>query len=104
MANIEDYNAKIEAIRAIPDDKTLEPAMPVDTYLQEGENLSKWSIMDADALATIGITLEAVFSWLLLFFRKVVVDLLDGLWRASRDDAGIQRMVQVAFFPVLETC
>ena len=58
MANIEDYNATIETIRAIPDDKTLEPAMPVDTYLQEGENLAKWSMMDAEALATIGITTE----------------------------------------------
>lgn len=57
MANIEDYNAKIETIRAIPDEKTSEPSMPVDTYLQESENLAKWSIMDAEALATIGITL-----------------------------------------------
>lgn len=57
MANIDDYNAEIETIRAIPDDKTLEPAMPVDTYLQESENLAKWSLMDAEALATIGITL-----------------------------------------------
>lgn len=57
MANIDDYNARIETIRAIPDDKALEPAMPVDTYLQEGENLAKWSLMDAEALATIGITL-----------------------------------------------
>jgi len=58
MANIDDYNAEIETIRAIPDDKTLEPAMPVDTYLQESENLAKWSMMDAEALATIGITPE----------------------------------------------
>ena len=58
MANIDDYNATIETIRAIPDDKTLEPAMPVDTYLQEGENLAKWSMMDAEPLATIGITQE----------------------------------------------
>ena len=57
MANIDDYNATIETIRAIPDDKTLEPAMPVDTYLQESENLAKWSLMDAEALATISITL-----------------------------------------------
>jgi hypothetical protein len=57
MANIDDYNAEIETIRAIPDDKTFEPAMPVDTYLQESENLAKWSLMDAEALATISITL-----------------------------------------------
>jgi hypothetical protein len=56
MANMEDYNAKIETITEIPDEETLEPAMPVDTYLQEGENLAKWSQMDAEKLATIGIT------------------------------------------------
>ena len=60
MANIDDYNAKIETIREIPDNKTLEPTMPVDTYLQEGENLAKWSIMDAEALATIAITLAVL--------------------------------------------
>lgn len=60
MANIDDYNAKIETIRAIPDDKTLEPAMPVDTYLQEGENLAKWSQMDAEPLSGIGITAEVL--------------------------------------------
>ena len=56
MANIDDYNARIETIRAIPDEKTSEPSMPVDTYLQESENLAKWSLMDAELLATIGIT------------------------------------------------
>ena len=56
MANIDDYNATIETIRAIPDEKTSEPSMPVDTYLQESENLAKWSLMDAELLATIGIT------------------------------------------------
>jgi hypothetical protein len=60
MANIDDYNAKIETISAIPDDKTLEPTMPVDTFLQEGENLSKWSLMDAEALATIAITIAVL--------------------------------------------
>ena len=60
MANIEDYNAKIETISAIPDDKTLEPTMPVDTYLQEGENLAKWSLMDAEKLATIAITIAVL--------------------------------------------
>jgi hypothetical protein len=56
MANIDDYNASIDAIRAIADDKALEPTMPVDVFLQEAENLYQWSMMDVAALATIGIT------------------------------------------------
>lgn len=56
MANIDDYNARIDAIRAIADDKAPDPTMPVDVYLQESENLYQWSLMDVVALATIGIT------------------------------------------------
>jgi hypothetical protein len=56
MANIDDYNAKIGEILAIPDKDVTEPAMPVDVYLQEAENLAKWSIMDLAPLAAVGIT------------------------------------------------
>ncbi len=58
MANIDDYNVSIDAIRAIADDKAPEPTMPVDVFLQESENLYQWSLMDVVALATIGITSE----------------------------------------------
>lgn len=60
MANIDDYNAKIADILAIPDKDAGEPTMPVDVYLQEAENLSKWSLMDAALLATVGITAEMI--------------------------------------------
>ena len=56
MANIDDYNAKLGEILAIPDKDVTEPAMPVDVYLQESENLAKWSIMDLAPLAAVGIT------------------------------------------------
>lgn len=56
MANIDDYNARISEIGAIPDEKAPEPVMPVDVFLQEAENLYQWSLMDVAALATIGIT------------------------------------------------
>lgn len=56
MANIDDYNARIGEISAIPDDKAPEPVMPVDVFLQEAENLYQWSLMDVVALATIGIS------------------------------------------------
>jgi hypothetical protein len=60
MANIDDYNARINEISAIPDDKTPEPTMPVAVFLQEAENLYQWSLTDAEALAGIGITSAVV--------------------------------------------
>ena len=60
MANIDDYNAKIGEILAIPEKDVTEPTMPVDVYLQEAENLAKWSIMDLAPLAAIGITQQMI--------------------------------------------
>jgi hypothetical protein len=60
MANIEDYNAKIEDILSIPDNEVTEPNMPVDVGLQEAENLYAWSSMDKIPLATVGITTETL--------------------------------------------
>jgi hypothetical protein len=56
MANIDDFNASLDALRAIPEEKIVEPNLPVDIYLQESENLKQWSVQDAAVLATIGIT------------------------------------------------
>ncbi|MGE0019900.1 MAG: hypothetical protein AB7S72_09555 [Draconibacterium sp.] len=56
MANIDDYNAKIGEILAIPNKDAVEPTIPVDVYLQESENLGKWSMMDLVPLAAVGIT------------------------------------------------
>lgn len=56
MANIDDYNAKLAEIMAIPSGEVSEPAMPVNAALQEAENLCKWSLDDAEALKTVGIT------------------------------------------------
>ena len=58
MANIDDYNVKIEDILSIPDNEVTEPNMPVDVGLQEAENLHAWSLMDAVPLAKVGITTE----------------------------------------------
>lgn len=60
MANIDDYNAKIGEISAIPDKEVSEPGIPVDVFLQEAENLHKWSLMDAVALSAVGITPEMI--------------------------------------------
>ncbi len=58
MANVEDYNAKLETIKTIPDEEVKSPNLPVDVALQENENLYQWCLEDAVKLAAAGITLE----------------------------------------------
>ncbi|NQU51573.1 MAG: hypothetical protein HQ522_03440 [Bacteroidetes bacterium] len=60
MSNIEDYNAKLETIKAIPVEEVKEPAMPVDASLQEAENLHHWSMDDAEALKVVGVTMAMI--------------------------------------------
>jgi len=60
MANIDDYNAKLDTIKAIPDGEINEPSMPVDVFLQEAEDLYHWSLDDAEQLAVVGITAEMI--------------------------------------------
>ncbi|MCG6189707.1 hypothetical protein [Maribellus maritimus] len=60
MANIDDYNARLSDIKAIPDEETREPGIPVDVALQEAENLHHWSLNDAAALAVVGITSDMI--------------------------------------------
>lgn len=55
MANIDDYNAKLQIIKAISDEETLYPFMPVDIYLQEAENLYHWAKDDETQLQKAGI-------------------------------------------------
>lgn len=56
MANIDDYQAKLAEIQAIPNEEVKEPGIPVDIALQEAENLHHWSLDDAEALKVVGIT------------------------------------------------
>jgi hypothetical protein len=60
MANIDDYNAKLDVIKAIPDEDVQIPAIPVDVALQEAENLHHWSLDDFDALNVVGISKEMI--------------------------------------------
>ncbi|WP_340113601.1 hypothetical protein [Maribellus mangrovi] len=60
MANIDDYNAKLAEIQAIPDEEVKEPGIPVDVALQEAENLHHWSLDDATALQVVGITTDMI--------------------------------------------
>lgn len=48
--------AKLDVILSIPDKDVQTPVMPVDIFLQEAENLYKWSLDDLEALLSVGIT------------------------------------------------
>lgn len=60
MANIDDYNAKLAEIEAIPDAEAVVPLIPVEVALQEAENLHHWSLDDAAALQVVGITTNMI--------------------------------------------
>jgi hypothetical protein len=56
MSNIEDYNMKLEVIKAITDDQIAPPnSIPVGIYIQEAEYLYKWCQADKDALMAKGL-------------------------------------------------
>ena len=56
MSNIEDYNMKLEVIKAIPDDQIKTPhAIPVGIYIQESEDLYKWCLDDQNDLTVKGL-------------------------------------------------
>jgi hypothetical protein len=56
MSNIEDYNMKLEVIKAIPDDQIKIPhSIPVGIYIQEAEYLVKWCLADKDELTEKGL-------------------------------------------------
>ena len=51
MSCLEDYNTKLEVIKAIPDDQIKNPnLMPIRIYIQESENLFEWCQYDKDEL------------------------------------------------------
>lgn len=60
MSNTEDYNAKLEAIMAVPVEAIKEPSPPVHVALQEAEDLYHWSLDDAEPLKTVGITMAMI--------------------------------------------
>lgn len=81
MANNEDYNAKLDVIKAIPNDEIQTPSMPVDAYLQEAENLKHWSTQDAAKLAVVGITQEMIDD---LSVRAGALREAQSLWMKDR--------------------
>jgi hypothetical protein len=56
MSNVEEYNMKIEVIKAIPDDQIKNPnSMPIRIYIQEAEHLYEWCQEDKDELTAKGL-------------------------------------------------
>jgi len=60
MSNSEDFNALIDVIKAIPENRIRIPAIPVNAYVQEAEDLYHWCKDDAAELAKGGITAEMI--------------------------------------------
>jgi hypothetical protein len=82
MSNKEDYNASIDAIMAIADEDVKYPGMPVPIYIQESENLYKWSLRDKPFLLAFGLS-EAIIETILVragAFREAQAN-----WIENRD-------------------
>ncbi len=60
MSNQDDYLAKLDVIKAIADEETKSPTMPVDVYLQEAENLYHWCQDDEAQLTGAGLAWNLV--------------------------------------------
>jgi len=61
MSKKDDYNLKLEVIKAIPEDKIISPrSIPVNVYIQEAENVYHWCQDDKDALVATGLDWKIV--------------------------------------------
>jgi hypothetical protein len=60
MASIEDYNAKLDVITAIPESETKSPNMPVKAFLEEAKFLYKRANEDKEALLGAGLDFDLV--------------------------------------------
>lgn len=91
MSNKEDYDARINEIMAIEDSEIKTPNnIPLDTYLQESENLYHWCRQDMDALTAAGLDWTLVTD---LPVRAGALREAESVWnleRFSREDAAQQ--------------
>lgn len=55
MGNRNDFDTLKEVIESIPDEKVLSPSIPVSNYVQEAEDLYKWSVEDIEKLRICGV-------------------------------------------------
>jgi hypothetical protein len=82
MSTKEDYEAKLEVIIAIPDDRIKTPSsIPVDVYIQEAENLYHWCQEDKDVLVARGLDWALVDD---LPMRSGALREAESLWNKER--------------------
>ena len=55
MSNVDDFKDTQAEIEAISDDKIKSPGLPIDTFLQESENLYQWCQDDKDKLTAASL-------------------------------------------------
>lgn len=58
MANLDDYNSKLQHIKSIANEDITTPSIPVDIYLQESEDLYHWAMQDIEQLQRAGISVD----------------------------------------------
>jgi len=81
MSSLEDFNKKLEILKAISEDKLFSPRIPVDVYLQEAENLYKWCQEDKEALVARGLSWELVDD---LLVRAGALREAESTWNRER--------------------
>ena len=85
--NVAAYEDKIDQIMAIPKDEIKLPNMPIDTFLQEAENLEHWCQADREALEGAGLPWSLVED---LPFRAGALREAESRWfhkRFTREEA-----------------
>jgi hypothetical protein len=84
------YQSKKGEIDAISDKDTLTPNIPVDTALQEGENLNVWCQDDKEALLKAGLNWKLVED---LSLRIAALRYIESMWQKdfkSKEEAQIR--------------
>jgi len=88
MSNLEDYETKLEVIKAIKDDQIKTPtSIPVDSYTQEAENLYHWCQEDKEELTRVGLNWAFVDD---MPVRSGALTEAESIWnkeRFSREEA-----------------
>lgn len=77
MPHVIDLASISDTIKAIPVEEIIKPAIPIDTYLQEAENLAVWCQKDLGRLAGIGITKSQIEG---LKIRSDILREAQALW------------------------
>lgn len=88
MATHDDYLAKLELLQAMPAEEVSIPNMPVDRFIQKGENLYHWSKEDEEKLVGAGLDATIIEE---LPVRAGACREAESIWskeKKTRKDAG----------------